>query len=127
MERENEECIICMDEMNMDLQKIKCEKCEFKCCKKCYEMLDKVECPMCKQKFYNVNLLYKTIDNFKNRYEELSMIINMLHDRLQIQQTDNIVLRDTNILYKLKFKIMSYLFGFSTCSFITYIIWINVR
>ena len=124
---DNEECIICMDELNYLLPKHKCERCDFKCCIKCFDNLTNVECPVCKHKYFNIQFLHKTINTLQTNNDDLHALLLLLQNQLHDQLIINLNLNDLNLVYRNKLKISS---CFSALCFIgsaIYIIWLNVN
>lgn len=124
---DNDECIICMDELNYSLPKKRCELCDFKCCIKCFDMLTSVNCPICKQQYFNIQVLYRTISYLETKYKELNDLTTMLSDRLHVRDIAILHINDSNTVYRLKLKLLSYIFGFFSTASVICIVYIGVQ
>ena len=87
-------CIICCDEKNVVLNKVSCLVCKFSCCSSCYNKLQSVLCPNCRDDRFNIKYFYTVIQQY-----------NQVNSQLN---TRNIIL--SNFILQHKFTILLLLY-----------------
>lgn len=76
-------CTICFDESHTITQK--CENCTFECCSLCYTSINSEKCPICKSNKFNINFLYKQIENFKFEIQMYQQYIETMKNSHNIE------------------------------------------
>lgn len=95
-------CVLCCDEKNANMKKIKCLVCTFECCNECYKKLNSNVCPNCRDERYNIAILHTVIQQYQNA----SIML----------YTENLRLSKLVLSHKMAMVIMMYIIFGLTCT-----------